>query len=347
MNMKIEPDEKSLKEQIPYPDMTFPFCVWPDVYNLFDDCTVNTHWHYDFEYGYVLSGPIDYYINDTFIRLETGDCIFVNSNMLHMSRQPKGCNNAVMFAVTFPPTLLTSDINSTIYQKYFQPIIDTQMEGFKIASNNSIGLKIATLLLELLAIQAHAPQQTQNTMPPSYWQYYQLIFDSSRDEYRFPIDSQIYRDITVCLKDQAKTEGYEFECMKRVMQVLLFTLQHMKENKSELLWHTDSLSQTERAKGILAYIHTHFAEKITVEDIAKHMSISRSECFRCFKRFSNKRPLEYINEYRLTKAAKLLKETETSITVIASNCGFESASYFSKTFKQNYAMTPVQYRKQR
>ena len=51
MFMRIEV-EKSLRERIPYPDISFPFCVWVDIFNQFLDHTVNCHWHYDFEYGY-------------------------------------------------------------------------------------------------------------------------------------------------------------------------------------------------------------------------------------------------------------------------------------------------------
>ena len=119
----------------------------------------------------------------------------------------------------------------------------------------------------------------------------------------------------------------------------------LNEKEADLLWRANSLKQIERAKEIIAFIHTHYAEKITVEDIAYQIGISRSECFRCFKRFTNKRPVEYIIEYRLSKAAKLLRETETSVMAISLICGFENSSYFGKTFKKKYAVTPLQYRK--
>ena len=287
---------KNLREWIPYPDISFPFCVWVDIFNQFLDRTVNCHWHYDFEYGYVLSGTVDYYINDTHIKLHKGDCVFVNSNMLHMGKQPEDCNDAVMFTMTFPASLLSANINSTIYTKYFQHVIEKQIEGFMIAADNPVGQEMRDLLTEIYALE------------PSGF----------------------------C---------YELECLSRVSQLWMITLRHVLKNEEGIFQHTGSMQHVERAKEILSYIHTYYKEKITAEDIARNAGISRSECFRCFKRFMNKSPVEYINEYRLLQAVKLLRETEMSISTIYTECGFESASYFGKLFKKTHGMTPLQYRK--
>ena len=72
--------------------------------------------------------------------------------------------------------------------------------------------------------------------------------------------------------------------------------------------------------------------------------LSRSECFRCFKQFTHKTPTEYINEYRLTHAVRMLTESSASISDISCACGFSSSSYFCKLFKKMYNVTPMQYR---
>jgi AraC-like DNA-binding protein len=101
----------------------------------------------------------------------------------------------------------------------------------------------------------------------------------------------------------------------------------------------------ERVKEIQAYIHEHYANKITADGIARHLDVSRGECFRCFKKHMGKSLVEYINEVRLHKAAGLLKETEMSAIDISLECGFENASYFGKIFKELYSQAPAQYRK--
>ena len=287
---------KSLLEQIVYPDITFPFNVWIDVFNDFIDYTVNCHWHYDFEFVYVLSGSVDYYINDTHIKLNKDDCVFVNSNMLHMGKQSDNCNNAVMFTITFPASVLTTNINSSIYAKYFQSIVSSKIEGFKICNDNPHGQEVKKILMEIYSLES--------------------------SEF-----------------------GYELECLKRLNHLWLILLSYVDDMKDSIYYHAGSNHHVERAKEILSYIHSNYNEKFTIDEIAKNVNISRSECFRSFKRFMNKKPVEYINEYRLMKAAKLIRETEKSIANIYSECGFENAGYFNKIFKETYGMTPLQYRK--
>jgi AraC-like DNA-binding protein len=345
---KVEQDEKSLREQFQYPDMAFPFCVWPDVYNLFLDRMVDAHWHYDFEYSYVVSGFLDYYINDTYLRLQPGDCVFVNSNMLHMIRQPDDCDNAIVFTMAFPANLLTPDINSTLYMKYLQPIIGTQLEGFKINSDHPLGLEMAALITELLRIYYPASFLTSETISTTYKKYAQELFDNHLDNLVTDSDHRISQDLVDQIKKNANEGpdfGYELECMKRVIQILVVTLRYIEVGKSDVLWHTGSLAAIERAREVLAYMHAHYSERITVDDISKHLSISRNECFRCFKRFTGKKPIEYLNDHRLLMAVQLLRETEKSIEDISAECGFASASFFGKIFKEKYRKTPLQFRK--
>ena len=296
MDKRIETDEKSLREQIPYHDETFPVGAWTDVYSEFVGATVNSHWHYDFEYGCVLSGKVDYYINDTHVSLGVGDCVFVNSNMMHMSRQPENCGNAKMVTITFPSTLLSKDNNSTVYDKYIRSILGKEIEGFVIASDCKHGSEMWELITGIHAM-----------------------------------DASVF--------------GYELECLQRINRLWLVTLLHISENEGSLLRFAGNIQQARRVQEILVYIHKHYKERILIEDIVAHMNISRSECFRCFKKFTNKRPIEYINDYRLSKVAQLLSETDKSITEIYSECGFESASYFGRVFKEKYGMTPLKFRK--
>lgn len=56
--------------------------------------------------------------------------------------------------------------------------------------------------------------------------------------------------------------------------------------------------------------------------------------------------IEYLNEYRLTMASRLLISSESSILAIAEEVGYENLSYFNRTFKKRFGMTPRDYRKQ-
>ena len=97
---------------------------------------------------------------------------------------------------------------------------------------------------------------------------------------------------------------------------------------------------------LLDYIHTHYKDKITIENLAKTASISKTEVLRCFKSIIGLSPINYLNSYRLQKAAQLLINTENNIQEIATECGFDDNSYFSKLFKKNYHVTPNSFRLQ-
>ena len=99
-------------------------------------------------------------------------------------------------------------------------------------------------------------------------------------------------------------------------------------------------------KQMISYIQEHFADNITIQALTEHAHVSRSECFRSFRRYTGKKPMEYINEYRLLQAAGLLRDTNLSISEVGSSCGFGSSSYFGKLFRKKYGVTPLEYRKE-
>lgn len=102
----------------------------------------------------------------------------------------------------------------------------------------------------------------------------------------------------------------------------------------------------ERLKQMMDYIHTNYAEKITLGDIATAASISSRECTRCFQRCIGISPVNYLINYRVRTAARMLLTTGRSITSISEDCGFSSPSYFGKTFYDYMHCTPRKYRQQ-
>ena len=56
-------------------------------------------------------------------------------------------------------------------------------------------------------------------------------------------------------------------------------------------------------------------------------------------------PFEYLNDYRLLRAAEQIAGSNLRINTIAGSCGFNDMSYFSKLFRRKYELTPSEYRK--
>lgn len=101
----------------------------------------------------------------------------------------------------------------------------------------------------------------------------------------------------------------------------------------------------ERIQTMLAFIHQHYAEKLTLDQIAAAAIISRRECLRCFQSCIQKTPFAYLMDYRIRMAEQLLRTTSEPITQIALQTGFGTSAYFTKTFRQLRGLTPGQYRK--
>lgn len=102
-----------------------------------------------------------------------------------------------------------------------------------------------------------------------------------------------------------------------------------------------------RLHDALSYIHSHYSERISVLDISRSVHMSESECYRLFKSSLKCTPNNYLNDYRLQKAASLLVETALPVTEIALNVGFNHGSYFTKRFVKSFGKTPKQFRRQR
>ena len=121
-----------------------------------------------------------------------------------------------------------------------------------------------------------------------------------------------------------------------------------------LTLHFDTLPRTEsnrvqlntqvRVQQMLAFIYAHYAEKVTLADIADAASISRSEAGRCFKAYMDCSPVEALIQYRLNKAHELLCDAVMTLQEISEACGFHSVNYFSRQFRQHYGYAPTQVR---
>lgn len=104
---------------------------------------------------------------------------------------------------------------------------------------------------------------------------------------------------------------------------------------------------TERIRRIMEYIHGHYAEKITLEDLANQVHLCRSESCRLFKRYMNESMFEYLLSYRIEKSLELLKDPRLDVTQAAGAVGFSNPGYYARIFRRRMGCTPVEYRRSR
>lgn len=84
---------------------------------------------------------------------------------------------------------------------------------------------------------------------------------------------------------------------------------------------------------MLIYIHTHYADELSLKDIADAGTMSIAQCNRCFNKMLNVTPYEYLIQYRLQKATNLLKDATLNVTEISEIVGFNNVTHFIQVFK--------------
>lgn len=143
---------------------------------------------------------------------------------------------------------------------------------------------------------------------------------------------------------EAKPFGYEYRIVSELFRIWTEIICHYRPEEEQKDLHSMEKGDS-AAHQIMAYIHDHYAENITIEKISEEVSFSPGECCRLFKRVTRSTIFSYLRVYRITKSTELLKNTELSISDIAYRCGFSSTSYFIDTFKKSTGMTPLKFRK--
>lgn len=101
----------------------------------------------------------------------------------------------------------------------------------------------------------------------------------------------------------------------------------------------------DRLKGLLKYVETNYPEKISIADAARICGFSQSHFMKFFKKSMGLSFTDYLNDYRITMASRLLTSSSDTIVMIASETGFDNLSYFNRVFKRKYQCTPTEFRK--
>ncbi|MGV9412709.1 AraC family transcriptional regulator [Nocardia sp. NPDC003693] len=95
----------------------------------------------------------------------------------------------------------------------------------------------------------------------------------------------------------------------------------------------------------LAAMHEHPATPWTVQSLADHAGLSRAAFAKRFTTMVGEPPLSYLTRWRLTTAAKLLREQDTPVSTVATRTGYTSEFAFAKAFKREYGLPPGRYRR--
>jgi len=113
---------------------------------------------------------------------------------------------------------------------------------------------------------------------------------------------------------------------------------HSEDNKSIL-----EKFEHELFLKITNYIEDNISESLTIDLLRKEFAIGNKKIQKLFNTHVNKTVSKYIQDYRLEKALALLADPENNISEVVYNLGLKNRSYFTRTFKERYSLTPSQY----
>ncbi|MBC7616399.1 MAG: AraC family transcriptional regulator [Pedobacter sp.] len=129
---------------------------------------------------------------------------------------------------------------------------------------------------------------------------------------------------------------------------ILNIISHSAENKilSKNGVKAFNNQENERLSSIFNYVDANYHKDIKLKDIADLVNMAENSLSRFFSQQTRKSFSDFLIEFRLNKASKLLVEKETSIINVCFECGFRNISNFNKQFKRIYGFSPLKYRKQ-
>lgn len=105
------------------------------------------------------------------------------------------------------------------------------------------------------------------------------------------------------------------------------------------------VTSSKRVRRMMHYIGAHYAEEISVTQLAALVELSESRTAHIFRDVTGSSIMEYTEHIRMRHAKELLREGDKSITEIALAVGYSEHSYFTHRFRQHTGMTPTEYRK--
>ena len=94
----------------------------------------------------------------------------------------------------------------------------------------------------------------------------------------------------------------------------------------------------------MEYIRQNYDHKLSLDDIAQHVYLSRSYLSSLFREEAGQTLFSYINQVRVEKSKLFLMDPSISLASVAAMCGFEDQSYFTKVFRKITDLSPKQYR---
>jgi len=175
-----------------------------------------------------------------------------------------------------------------------------------------------------------------------------ILFLTAFDKFSYAREAITLRALDYLLKP------YDEKELVLSVEEALYLYDHRREDKGNQVLsgelsapreedHT-ALRLSQVREIIEGYIRDHYAEELSMQDVARVMNYSDAYFCKLFKQCFKVNFSAYLNEYRISRAKELLLTTRLNVREISVACGYSDANYFARAFKRVTGMTPSEFR---
>ena len=211
---------------------------------------------------------------------------------------------------------------------------------------------------------------TTNSKEENFWEY--LFFDpeeivkqiypgnvlkqreaiqiiNKRSDLLYADNQQDMAEIIKRIMEEMRDKNpYYKETTKSLIKALVFLL--MRKHKlmsaeKPAIGEPDSESDIMSIKPAIEFIEEKYADDIKAATLANVCNMSETHLRRTFSDVVNMAPMDYLNLVRIQKACDIMKKTDYSMEIVASECGFGNVSTFNRNFKKYLGTSPYQWKK--
>ena len=168
------------------------------------------------------------------------------------------------------------------------------------------------------------------------------LFERAKKGIRFNIE--IKKRIGAKIEELSQIEGPDrIIAFLHILKELALTDDYTILNANGFAFETQP-QDSSKIDVIFKHINENFNQHISLDEIAELVSMTVPAFCRFFKKTTGKTFTKLVNEYRVVHATKLLSESQSSITDICFECGFNNFSHFNKLFKEFTGKSASKYR---